>query len=209
MDFSVMIDYLLVCHSLFNILNAFWFIFVKRSDMNRKIYHVSKTNGLSIIEPHICSHNKAYVYASYHLETSLLFGGELWTDWDFIYKRNYNAGELTLSETYPNIFQKTFKGKKCSVYELEDSGFLEGQTNMWDEIVSPNPAKVIREIKINDLAKEIKQLEKDNKIKVEFYSKTEEYKEKIKNHIKNLQIYSDIRDQKNASVILKNFKDFI
>ena len=50
----------------------------------------------------------------------MLFGGELWTDWDFIYKRNYNTGELTLSETYPNIFQKTFKGKKCSVYELED-----------------------------------------------------------------------------------------
>lgn len=47
--------------------------------MSRKIYHVSKTHGLSIIEPHICSHNKAYVYASYHLETALLFGGELWT----------------------------------------------------------------------------------------------------------------------------------
>ena len=68
--------------------------------MNKRIYHVSKIHDLSIIEPHICSHDRAYVYASYHLETALLFGGELWTDWDFIYKRNYDTGELTFSETY-------------------------------------------------------------------------------------------------------------
>lgn len=177
--------------------------------MSRKIYHVSKTHGLSIIEPHICSHNKAYVYASYHLETALLFGGELWTDWDFIYKRNYETGELTFSEAYPNIFQKTFKGKNCSLYELEDSGFLEGQTNMWDEIVSLNTTKVIREIKIDDLADEIMRLGENNKIKVELYSQTGVYKEKIKNHIKNLQKYSDIRNQKNFNDLLENFKEFI
>ncbi len=177
--------------------------------MNKRIYHVSKIHDLSIIEPHICSHDRAYVYASYHLETALLFGGELWTDWDFIYKRNYDTGELTFSETYPNIFRKTFKGKNCSIYELEDSGFLEGQTNMWDEIVSSNPTKVIREIKINDLANEIKQLEKNHKIKVELYSNAEDYKEKIKNHIKNLQKYSDIRNQENSSDLLENLKEFI
>ncbi len=177
--------------------------------MSRKIYHVSKIPGLSIIEPHICAHDKAYVYASYHLETALLFGGALWTDWDFIYKRNYDTGELTFSETYPNVFQKTFKGRKCSIYELEDSGFLEGQTNMWDEIVSQNPTKVILEIKVDDLANEIRRLEKNNKIKIELYSETEEYKEKIKNHIKNLQKYSDIRNQRNSKDLLENFKEFI
>ena len=80
---------------------------------------------------------------------------------------------------------------------------------MWDEIVSLNPTKVIREIKINDLADEIMRLGKNNKIKVELYSQTEAYKKKIKNHIKNLQKYSDIRDQKNFNVLLENFKEFI
>lgn len=177
--------------------------------MSKKVYHVSKIPNLAVIEPHICSHNKAYVYASYHLETALLFGGHLWTDWDFIYKRNHETGELTFSETYPGIFQKTFKGEKCSIYELEDSGFLEGQTNMWDEIVSPNPAKVIKEVKIDDLANEINLLERKNKIKIELYSKTEAYKEKINKHIKNLQKYSDIKGQKNSGVLLENLKEFI
>ena len=52
-------------------------------------------------------------------------------------------------------------------------------------------------------------LGENNKIKVELYSQTGVYKEKIKNHIKNLQKYSDIRDQKNFNVLLENFKEFI
>ena len=47
----------------------------ENKDYKRKIYHVSKTPNLTILEPRICSHNKAYVYVSYHLETALLFGG--------------------------------------------------------------------------------------------------------------------------------------
>ena len=177
--------------------------------LSKKIYHVSKTSNLSIIKPHICAHNELYIYASYHLETALLFGVNLWTDWDFIYKRDYETGELTFSETYPNAFQKTFKGQKCSIYELEDSGFLKGQTNMWDEIVSLSRTKVIREIKIDDLANEIKQLEKNKKIKIELYSNSKEYKEKIEKHITNLQKYSDIRCQRNSRDLLESFKEFI
>ncbi len=47
---------------------------------------------------------------------------------------------------------------------------------MWDEIISQNPAKVIRGIKIDDLENEIIWLEKANLIKVEFYSTAEDYK---------------------------------
>lgn len=177
--------------------------------MKRKIYHVSKTPGLTLLEPRICSHDKAYVYGSYHLETALLFGGELWSDWDFIYKRNYKTGELTFSETYPNVFNNTFEGKKCVIYEVEDSGFLEGQTHMWDEIVSENPTKIIRETRIDNLAEVIKQLERENKIKIELFNNTDEYKEKIKKHILNLKQYSDIYKQNNSSVIVKEFEDLI
>lgn len=185
------------------------FLIKEEKKMNRKIYHVSKTPNISILEPRVCSHGKAYVYASYHLETALLFGGGLWTDWDFIYKRNYETGGLTFSETYPDIFIKTFEGKKCVLYELEDSGFLEGQTHMWDEIVSENPTKVIREIKINNLADEIRRLQNENKIKIELYTDTKEYKEKIKNHIQNLKKYSNIENQYNANVLFEHFNEII
>lgn len=177
--------------------------------MNRKIYHVSRTPNLKILEPHVCAHQHAYVYASYHLETALLFGGELWSDWDFIYKRNYDTGELTFSETYPNAFSKIFEDKKCYLYEVEDSGFLQGQTRMWDEIVSKKPTMVIREHKIENLAEVIRKLEKENKIKIELFSDAEEYNEKIKNHIINLKKYSDINQQKNANFLVEQFKDII
>ena len=127
--------------------------------MDKTIYHVSKIPNLSTLEPKVCAHDVAYVYASYNLETALLFGGEPWTDWDFIYKRNYDTGELTFSETYPAAFMKTFEGKQCTLYELENSGFIEGQTNMWDEIVSKNPTRIIKETHIHNLANEIIKLQ--------------------------------------------------
>ena len=80
---------------------------------------------------------------------------------------------------------------------------------MWDEIVSLSRTKVIREIKIDDLANEIKQLEKNKKIKTELYSNSKEYKEKIEKHITNLQKYSDIRCQRNSRDLLESFKEFI
>lgn len=171
----------------------------------KTIYHVSKTPNLKVLEPKLCSHSKAYVYASYNLETALLFGGELWSDWDFIYKRNYESGLLTFSETYPDIFNKTFKGKSCIIYEVEDDGFKQGQTNMWDEIVSENPVKVLSERKVDDIAKELEKFEKLGKIKIEKYENTDEYKQKVEKHILNLRKYSDINHQHNTPVLLKHF----
>lgn len=177
--------------------------------MKEKIYHVSRAPNLKILEPHICAHQCAYVYASYHLETALLFGGGLWTDWDFIYKWNYDTGELTFSETYPNAFSKMFEDRKCYLYEVEDSGFLQGKTRMWDEIVSIKSTRVIHEHKIENLAEAIRKLEKENKIRIELFSDTKEYKEKIKSHILNLKKYSDINQQNNADFLVKQFKDII
>lgn len=175
--------------------------------MKDKIYHVSRIPNLKILEPHVCAHQHAYVYASYHLETALLFGGELWSDWDFIYKRNYDTGEVTFSETYPNIFSKIFEDKKCYLYEVEDSGFLQGQTRMWDEIVSKKPTKVIHEHKIENLAEAIRKLEEENIIRIELFSDIEGYKEKIKKHILNLKKYSDINRQNNSNILVEQFKD--
>lgn len=173
------------------------------------LYHVSKTENLKELEPRVCSHGKAYVYASYHKETALLFGGSLWSDWDFIYKRNYQTGELTFSETYPGEFQKVFAEKTCILYEVEDSGFKQGQTNMWDEIVSQQKTRVLKERKITNLLDELKELEKIGKIKLEKYSDDECYKEKVKKHILNLTKYSDIYKQHNTSLLIEKFEDIL
>ena len=177
--------------------------------MKKKIFHISKTAGIKLLEPRVCAHEKAWVYASYHLETALLFGGGLWSDWDFIYKRNYDTGELTVSETYPGVFEKTFEGKQCVLYEVEDSGFLEGQTHMWDEIVSEAPTKTLKERKISNLADAIKKAEKQGKLKLEFFASSKEYKEKIKKHILNLMKYSDINRQHNSDILIKHFGKFV
>lgn len=177
--------------------------------MDKTIYHISKTPNLKTLEPRVCSHNKAYVYGSYHIETALLFGGSLWSDWDFIYKRNYETGELTFSETYPGVFNKTFEGKKCVLYEVEDSGFLEGQTHMWDEIVSENKTKILKETQIENLAEVIKQLESENKLKIELFNNSKQYTEKIRKHILNLKKYSDITRQHNSDVLIKHFGNLV
>lgn len=177
--------------------------------MTKTIYHTSKTSGLKIIEPRLCAHDKPYVYASYHIETSLLFGGALWTDWDFIYKRNYDTGELTFSETYPGAFEKTFNKKSCYLYELEDSGFLEGQTNMWDEIVSTHKAKVLKETCIVNLAEELTKLQSKKLIKIEEFNNSPEYIQKVEKHIKNLKKYSDITQQYNSELLIKEFSQWI
>lgn len=171
----------------------------------KKIYHVSKTENLKVLEPKVCSHSKAFVYASYNIETALLFGGSLWSDWDFIYKRNYETGDLTFSETYPGAFQKAFKGKTCVLYEVEDSGFKQGQTNMWDEIVSENPTTVLKETKITNLLEELNKLENEGKIKIEKYKEGKGYKEKVKKHILNLAKYSNIHKQHNTNLLLDQF----
>ena len=61
---------------------------------------------------------------------------------------------------------------------------------MWDEIVSKNPTRIIKETYIHNLADEIIKLQNKNKITVEFFANTQEYEEKIKKHIKNLKKYS-------------------
>lgn len=175
----------------------------------KTIYHVSKTENLKVLEPRVCSHQTPYVYASYKLETSLLFGGGLWSDWDFIYKRNYETQELKFSETYPGAFEQVFKNKSCILYELENSGFEQGKTNMWDEIVSTHPTKVLKETKIDDLYKEIVKLASEGKITLETYNDTPEYKQKVKAHILNLAKYSNIYKQHNTPLLLKHFESLI
>lgn len=172
----------------------------------KKIYHVSKTPNLKVLEPRICSHGKAYVYASFHNETALLFGGGLWSDWDLIYKRNYETGKLTLSETYEGALKKIFDKRNCFIYQVEDSGFKEGQTQMWDEIVSENPTKVLNQKQVVNLFQYLKKLDK---ISLEFYENSQSYQIKVKKHIQNLSKFSDINLQLNSKFLIEKFGNYV
>lgn len=114
-----------------------------------------------------------------------------------------------MSETYEGAVNKTFEGKECVLYEVDNSVFLEGQTQMWDELVSENLTKILKETKINNLANVIKELERDDKIKIEIYKDTKEYKEKISKHILNLKKYSSIERQNNSDKLINEFGELV
>ena len=80
---------------------------------------------------------------------------------------------------------------------------------MWDEIVSKNPTRPIKETHIHNFANEIIKLQNKNKIIVEFFANTQEYKEKIKKYIEKLKKYSNIHNQNNSSVLWEHFEEIV
>lgn len=40
------------------------------------LYHVANQGGIKVLEPHMSSHGKAYVYAIEHLATALVSGAK-------------------------------------------------------------------------------------------------------------------------------------
>ena len=80
---------------------------------------------------------------------------------------------------------------------------------MWDEIVSKNSTRPIKETHIHNLAEEIRKLQNKNLIYIELFSDTLEYKEKVKKHIENLKKYSNIHNQNNSNVLLEHFEEIV
>jgi hypothetical protein len=145
------------------------------------LYHVSNISGLKSIEPKVSDHGKAYVYATENLVTFLLFGARQ-DDFDFIIDSNQD-GTTEIYECYVNALEIHYKDKQCSVYQLENSGFLKGQTS-WDaELVSEHTTHVISETVIQDLYKRLLQEEKNGDLIIHRYENTMEYKHLISMHI--------------------------
>ena len=112
------------------------------------LYHISKIAGLKILKPQVSTHKQAYVYAIENVVTGLLFGAPH-DDFDFIISEE--NGIPVIMECYPDVFRLSFKGKKCSIYEISDAGFMRGVTSWSPEFVSENEVAVVREIAVNDL----------------------------------------------------------
>lgn len=144
------------------------------------LYHISKTAGLKILKPQVSTHQKAYVYAIENIVTGLLFGAPH-DDFDFIISEE--NGIPILMECYPDAFCLIFKGKKCSVYEVSEDGFMHGMTTWSPELVNPNEVSVIREVTVNDLYSRLLDEEAGGNLKIHRYENTAEYKSLISGHI--------------------------
>lgn len=144
------------------------------------LYHVSKTPNLKILKPQVSTHKKAYVYAVENIVTGLLFGAPH-DDFDFII--NEENGAPVITECYPDAFALIFKDKTCSVYEVDDEGFMRGMTSWSPELVSKNEVNVIREIKVKDIYARLIDEEALGNLIVRRYENTADYKGIISEHI--------------------------
>lgn len=154
------------------------------------LYHVSHTQGLTVLEPHISSHGKPYVYAIESLVTGLLFGVKK-DDFDFLLYTD-DAGKPVLCECYPDAFRKKYEGQSCSVYEVKEAGFLRGVTGWSPELVCENAVAVENEHIISDLYIRLQEEEQAGNLIVQRYSEESAYRAMIAEHIVDRLIRFDL-----------------
>lgn len=159
--------------------------------MSKILYHVSPVHGLTMLEPRKSSHGKNYVYAIDDLVTGLLFGVKK-DDFDFL--MDSQAGVTEIFECYPNAFEMKYRNQSCSVYEVDDNGFLSGQTGWSPEFVSETPVAVKKECYIEDLYVYLLEKIKENKLIVHHYAEDLTYKAMISEHIIDRVIRFEVLD---------------
>ncbi|MBD5533458.1 MAG: hypothetical protein HDQ98_14880 [Lachnospiraceae bacterium] len=145
------------------------------------LYHVSQKKGLKTLQPHVSTHKKAYVYAIENMVTGMLFGIKK-DDFDFIISIE-DEGTPVVWECYPEAFQKNYQGKSCSVYQVDEKGFLRGMTSWSPELVCESEVEVLEEIVIDDLYQRLLEEEQKGNLKIHRYEFCEEYRRKIAAHI--------------------------
>ena len=145
------------------------------------LYHISQIPGLKNLKPHRSTHEKAYVYAIENLVTGLLFGAKQ-DDFDFIIDTDED-GVPVIFECYPEAFQTIYRGKSCSVYEVEENGFQRGMTAWSPELVCEHEVPVVNETIVIDLYQRLCEEENTGRLIIHRYEFYEAYRQKIANHI--------------------------
>lgn len=180
---------------------------VKKEGGILMLYHVSSTHGIKILKPQESTHGKKYVYAIKNMVTGLLFGVKK-DDFDFIICTDDN-GTPEVYECYPHAFELKYKHQSCSVYQLDEKGFLEGQTG-WDaELVCESPVTVQKETIIPDIYQRLlAEIETGNLI-LHKYSDTMEYKSIISEHIVDRLIRFDLLNRMESDERFHTYYDNI
>lgn len=174
------------------------------------LYHVSSVSGLKILKPHISSHKQAYVYAIENYVTGLLFGAKK-DDFDFLlYTDEFD--NPVVYECYPDAFNHIYQGKACSVYFVDEAGFLRNQTSWSVELVNPDEVVVADEIRIDDLSKALLEEEKKGNLTIFRYRSDEVYRKKIAEHILDRMIRFELDLEsymQNDERFSSYYKDFV
>jgi len=125
--------------------------------------------------------------------TALLFGAPK-DDFDFIMDIN-EEGIPEIYECYKNAFEIIYIGKSCSIYEIDEAGFIKGITGWEPEYVSENEVEVLSEIIVEDLYGRLCEEERKGNLIVHRFDDTDEYKRMISNHIVDRLIRFSILDR--------------
>ena len=154
------------------------------------LYHVSPTAGIKILQPRVSTHGKAYVYAIENLVTGLLFGAKK-DDFDFLLYAD-EKGTPVIYECYPDALKAVYQGKKCSVYLLNEDGFLRNQTSWSVERVCEKEVPVVEELVIDDLYSRLLEEEKEERLIIHRYEYDAEYRKIIAGHVVDRLIRFDM-----------------
>ena len=167
--------------------------------MKGKIYHVSSTPNITVLEPRVSSHGKAYVYGTTNLNLALLFGSKKSNgDFDGIY--GTHDEKPFFYEAYEDALKRRFQNEVCYIYEVDPTSFEAGKTSFRSEVVSEKPVKVIKCTEVKDLYQLLLKLIKKNKIEFQKYSTNPEYLAKIEEHIKDRLMRFGVLDDKTTNI---------
>lgn len=144
------------------------------------LYHASCVSGLKILEPHVSTHKIPYVYAIRSKMTAMLFGAPK-DDFDLLV--DVENGKPVLYECYPDALKKVYSGKSCSMYTVEETGFLKGVTGWDEELVCPSPVHVVREEKIEDIYVQLMRAFQEKKCIIHFFEQDEAFQTFIREEL--------------------------
>lgn len=133
-------------------------------------YHCSPVSGLTELLPGKPAHfdKPALVYMTTSLPMALMYGIR-----NFEYTYGYTkGGQIYYEEYFPNALQILYAGKCASLYECAPQEIA--YTQIPNEIVSPMPVKVLREIPIPDVLGALQEQERSGALIIRRYNELSE-----------------------------------
>jgi hypothetical protein len=120
------------------------------------LYHGSPVHGLSALRPspsHVLGGQPA-VFATPDRDLAIAMLAP-WRDGDF--EQGYVNGKPYMREQYPGAFDKTYKGKSGTLYELPDEGFTPDPRLMRVERINRGEVPVTKAERIDDVLEALQQ----------------------------------------------------
>lgn len=115
-----------------------------------EVYHASGRTGLTKIEPAVGTHGQSWVYATKDFVMSAVFVSRAGGDLTCAVGRDPKSGLPYLCERFEGAFDHRYLDKAGAIYQLPSAGFVEGQTQWSEEVVSEGAVEPLAEIQIAD-----------------------------------------------------------